>query len=258
MPRAQRPDGVEIAWSAHGDGPPVVIANLGYSHPSVLQGLIGELSRDHRALVYHPRGTGESTHRGPYEIPVDAEDLIAVLEDAEVTGAVAVGNGDGADRVLLAARQRPDLIDAVVVTGNLAIKGGNEGLSSSGEVLKALVTLLETDYRAGLHAMFGPGNPELDEAGRQERVEMTVAHCDQDAAVSRIRSWIAHDPIPDARAVGESLWILGFETNPWFTGAERARDLLPDAHHRQVADGPMTRPDLTAEAVRALTRTEAR
>ena len=258
MPRVTRPDGVEIAWREAGEGPPVAIANLGYSHPSVLRGLVDELATDHRVVVYDPRGTGESSRRGPYEMAVDAEDLIAVLDHAGVTGAVAVGNGDGADRALVAATTRPDLIEAVVVTGNLAIKGGDEGLASSASVLNALMTLLETDYRAGLHAMFGPGNPELDEAATQARVELTVAHCGQEAAVGRIRSWIAHDPIPDARELGDRLWILGFETNPWFTGGQRARDVLPRAHHRHVADGPMSRPDLTAEAVRALTRTAAR
>jgi len=258
MPTLQRPDGTRIAWREAGDGQPVAIANIGYAHAGVLQGLIDELASDHRVVAYDPRGTGESSRHGPYEIELDAEDLIAVLEAAGVAAAVAIGNGDGADRAILAARRRPDLIATVAVTGNLALSGGEEGLASSGSVLKALVTLLENDFRTGLHAMFGPGNPELDEAAQHERVEQTVAHCAQEAAIGRIRAWIDNDPTEPARALGDRLWVLGFETNPWFTGGQRARDVLPEAHHRHVADGPMSRPDLTAEAVRALTRTAAR
>jgi pimeloyl-ACP methyl ester carboxylesterase len=258
MPRATRADGADIAWRDQGDGPAVAIASIGYAGPAVLQGLIDELASDHRVIAYDPRGTGDSSRRGPYEIEVDAGDLVAVLEEAGAEGAIAIGNGDGADRAITAALERPDLIGPVVVTGNLAVHGENEGLASSGEVLTALLTLLENDYRAGLHAIFAHGNPELDHLGIQERVEQTLANCDQGAAVGRIRAWIASDPTAIAQALGDRLWILGFETNRWFTGAQRARDLLPNAHHRQVADGPMSRPDLTAAAVRALTRTEAR
>lgn len=258
MPQVTRPDGTTIAWWWHGEGAAVAIANIGYAGPAVLRGLIDDLARDHSVISYDPRGTGESSRRGPYGVDVDAEDLIAVLEDAGVSGAVVIGNGDGADRAIRAAGARPDLIGSVVVTGNLPIRGDPEGLAGSTSVLTALLTLLENDYRAGLQAIFSHGNPELDAVGRQERVEQTLANCDQDAAVNRIRSWIENDALAEARALGDRLWVLWFETNSWFTGGRRARDVLPDAQHREVADGPMSRPDLTADAVRALTRTAAR
>jgi pimeloyl-ACP methyl ester carboxylesterase len=258
VPRVTRPEGVAIAWNQRGEGPADALANIGYAGSVVLQGLIDELASDHRVISYDPRGTGRSSRRGPYEIGTDAEDLIAVLEDAGATETIVIGNGDGADRAIMAAAQRPDLIATVIVTGNLPVSGDDEGLAGSSAVLIGLLTLLENDYRAGLHAIFAHGNPELDEAGRLERVEQTLPNCDQAAAVGRIRAWVANDPIPGAQALGDRLWILGFASNRWFTGAQRARDLLPHAHHRQVADGPMTRPDLTAEAVRALTRTAAR
>ena len=106
MPTLQRPDGTRIAWREAGSGPPVTIANIGYAHAGVLQGLIDELASDHRVLAYDPRGTGDSSRHGPYEIGLDADDLIAVLVDAGVREAVAVGNGDGADRSILAAGRR--------------------------------------------------------------------------------------------------------------------------------------------------------
>ena len=106
--------------------------------------------------------------------------------------------------------------------------------------------------------MMGPGNPDLDEAAKNARVDETVANCEQEAAVGRIRSWIASDPTEGARALGERLWVLTTSTNPWFMSSDRSRELLPEARHLEVADGPMARPDLTAGALRKLMRTAAR
>ena len=126
-------------------------------------------------------------------------------------------------------------------------------------MFRALLTLLETDFRAGLYAMVGPtGNRGLDASAQHEHVEETVANCEREAAVGRIRAWIASDPTEGARALGDRLWILTAGTNPWFTTTERSREVVPQATYREMADGPMARPDLTAEAVREVTRTAAR
>jgi pimeloyl-ACP methyl ester carboxylesterase len=261
MPILQRPDGAEIAWHDLGEGPPVVLANIGYADPAIVAGLSEELARDHRVLTYDTRGTGGSSRGGPYEVATDAGDLLAVVEDAGAAATVAVGNGDGANRAVRAAAERPDLIETVVIPGSLtlpAATSGAEGLSTSGSVLEGLLMLLENDYRAGVHAFVSTGNPGLGEDLIQKRVELIVAYCSQEAALDRIRSWIADDPTADAQALGDRLWLLHHEANPWFANTSGARTLLPDAHHEEVADGPMARPDLTAAVVRELTRTAAR
>ena len=126
-------------------------------------------------------------------------------------------------------------------------------------MLSALLTLLETDFRAGLYAMVGPAaTRSWTRRAQHARVEETVANCEREAAVGRIRAWIASDPTEGARALGDRLWILTTETNPWFTTTERSREVVPQATYREIADGPMARPDLTAEAVREVTRSAAR
>lgn len=257
----RRPDGVEIAWREHGDGAPVVIANIGYGDPATMVPLTEELSSDHRVLSYDTRGAGASTRTGPYDVATDADDLVAVMEDAAMSGAVALGNGDGANRAIKAAVRRPDLIGAVVVPGGLptreAARGG-EGLVASESVLQAMLMLLENDYRAGVNAIISNGNPDYDEDTIHTRVEAIVGHGDQEAMVGRLRSWIADDPIDDGRSLGERLWVLHHDANPWFTGSGGLRRLLPDAHHEEVADGPMMRPDLTAGFVRRVRQRAAR
>ena len=163
MPTLTRPDGAEIAWRERGEGPPVVLANMGYATRRRCSPASWTISRATIACsTYDTRGTGESSRAGPYDIATDAADLLAVVEDAGAAEAVAVGNGDGANRAVRAAAERPDLIGTVVVAGNISLPAetrGSEGLVSSGSVLTALVTLLENDYRAGVHAFVSSGNP---------------------------------------------------------------------------------------------------
>jgi pimeloyl-ACP methyl ester carboxylesterase len=65
VPHLQRPDGVAISWEARGEGPPVIIAPPCFSMPAVYTPLVTELERDHRVIMYDPRGSGGSTRTGP-------------------------------------------------------------------------------------------------------------------------------------------------------------------------------------------------
>jgi pimeloyl-ACP methyl ester carboxylesterase len=258
MPLLHRPDDAEIHWEEAGDGAPVLVANVLHGHPGMIGGLARDLSSDHRVITYDLRGTGASSRRGPYDPAVDAADLEALLE--HVGGvAVAVAIGDASLRAVRMAVARPDLVDAVLAPGTFllgaATARGSEALTGSRSVLKALVTLLETDYRAGIRSMVASSNPNLSEDEMRERVDLVVAHCEQEAAVSRIRSWIRDDATDAARALGDRLRILHYPGNPWFPPelAEQMPEVLPDAGHEAVADGPMSRPELTAAVVRRIT-----
>jgi hypothetical protein len=70
-----------------------------------------------------------------------------------------------------------------------------------------------------------------------------------------MRGWIAADSEEAARALGDRLWVLHHPRNPWFPPelAERIPLLLPEAHVEEVADGALSRPDLTAAVVRRIT-----
>jgi pimeloyl-ACP methyl ester carboxylesterase len=262
MPQLDRPDGTEIHWEETGDGPGVLIANILYGHPGMMAGLARDLSADHRVITYDLRGTGGSSHRGPYDSVVDAIDLEAVLER---TGgvAVAVTVGDAALRAARVAAARPDLLGTVVESGTslLAVAARrSEALSASSSVLDALVTLLENDYRAAIRSIVEGANPQLTEDEVRERVQRAAAHCPQEAALGRMRAWIRDDATEAARALGDRLWILDHPGNPWFPPelVKRMPELLPDARHQTLADGAMSRPDLTAAVVRDITGTSPR
>jgi pimeloyl-ACP methyl ester carboxylesterase len=261
VPRLKRPDGVEIEWRERGDGPPVVVTCACFAHPAIFEELYAELARDHRVITYDPRGAGESTRSGPYDMRTDADDLAAVLEDACTEPAVLIGTGDGTHRVIQAAAARPDLVRGVVCPG-LAPLGAQadypdvgEGLASSGEVVGALTQLLESDYRTGMRTAVEGANPQLDEEGLRERVTATLQYAPREATLGRLHAWIVDDARDAARALGDRLWILYYPGNAWFPASlERAvRREAPDAHIEEVEDGALSRPDITADFVRRIT-----
>src|SRR5262249_5987208 len=154
--RLKRPDGVEIHWEARGDGPPVLVACSCFAYPAIFVPLGEDLERDHTVITYDARGTGQSSHVGPYEMEVDVEDLAAVLEEAADGRAVLIGTGDAVHRVIHAAAAHPELVRGVVCPGvaPLGAQGDygsvGEGLASSTAVVGALQQLLESDYRSGI------------------------------------------------------------------------------------------------------------
>jgi pimeloyl-ACP methyl ester carboxylesterase len=258
MPYVKRADAVEIYWEESGDGPLVVLASPFFGYPAVFQGLTDDLVRDHRVVIYDIRGAGRSTKKGPYDIETDAEDLEALLVELG-GGAIVLGMGDGANRSVKAAADRPDLVSAVVTPGGNPVgrqaAEGSEALVDSPAVLEALIGMMDTDYRAGLRTMVSSSNPQMDEDQARERVDRVVAYCAQEVGAPRLRTWIDDHALAVSRATGDRLWILEPETsNPWFAADAmiRTRKLLPDANIERIEDGVLSRPDLTALIVRRI------
>ena len=261
MPRISLPDGVSLAWETRGEGPLVVLANQFFGQPETFTGLIEDLVRDHRVVTYNLRGTGESTRQGPYDFETDAADLLAVIEAAGPP-ALVVAFADGCNRAVRVAARYPELVTAVVSpagnpVGRQATEG-TEALAGSDSVLAALLEMMRTDYRGALRTMFTTANPDWDEERVRQRVGVTVEICPQDAAVPRMRDWIADNVAEEARALGDRLWMLEDGTNPWFPieVARRTRSILPDAHILEVEDGAITRPDIASGVIRGLTAAE--
>jgi pimeloyl-ACP methyl ester carboxylesterase len=262
MSRLRRPDGVEIHWEERGEGPLVVLAAAFFGFPETFEGLAHDLARDHRFVTYHPRGTGSSSRRGPYNIDTDADDLAALIDELG-RPALIVCLGDGTSRAVKTAALRPQAVSTVVSAGGnpvgRAAAAGTESLVGSDSVLDALVGMMETDYRAALRTMLDSANPQLDEDALRERVNRTVEHCPHEAAVPRMRSWITDDATEQAQALGNRFWLLEHGQSPWFPieVARRTRKFLPEAHIEEVEDGPLTRPDIFADLIRQLTAADA-
>jgi pimeloyl-ACP methyl ester carboxylesterase len=257
MPSLARPGGVELHWEERGEGPLVLFLHHWYAYPAVYQGLLDDLSRDHRVVTYDQRGTGESTRQGPYSSEVDDEDLVAVAEELG-RGAVAVGQGDGRYRATRVARMHPHLIHAVVSCGaTIAAEPGTEGPSGSAGVRQAIVELAGASPRAALREMLALTNPEMTEEELQSRLDATVEYHSPEALRARgvLFNQTMEDAIEAARAIGDRFWIAYWES-AWGgpRAAEVAREALPEARLCSVPDGPISRPDATADVVRQAVR----
>ena len=260
MPRLRRPDGVELHWEEHGEGPLVVLAQPWAGYPEVFADLLDELGSDHRVVTYYPRGQGGSTRRGPYDPETDTADLEALIEAAGGPG-VVIAMADASNRAARVAARRPDLVRAVVLPGGVPLSRrvleGTDSLASPA-VLEALAQQFWSDYRGALRTVTASNNPQMSEDELRERVARTVDACPQDSSVPRFEAWIADDPEEEAAAAGDRLWILLTGDNPFFPLelVPRVRELLPRTHVEEVADGPLSRPDIAATVVRRLTRAQ--
>jgi pimeloyl-ACP methyl ester carboxylesterase len=257
--RLERPDGVEIAFEVRGEGPLVALVNQFIGVTSLYAALLDDLARDHRVLVYDPRGAGDSTRQGPYDLETDLADLEAVVEQAG-GDAVLLGVSDGNIRAVRLAERRPDLVRAVLsiaasTLGQTPV--GSDALAGSGQVLSAFVKLMRADLRSGVRAMMSSGGTPAWETEEEmsRRVDESAAYTSSEAAAERLSTWVGDDSTEQALAVGDRLWILAYGGNPWFPAdqADRMRRALPEARVLEVENGAVSRPDIAAGVARRIT-----
>jgi pimeloyl-ACP methyl ester carboxylesterase len=257
----ERPGGAVIHWAERGHGPLVVLLPAVWSHPDIYSALVEDLAHDRRMITYDPRGCGSSTHAGPYDVSVDADDLEALLEAAG-PAALAMGVGDGLNRGARVAARRANLIHGLVALAPSPAAilprselAGSEVIGASESVIDLLLKLLDTDPRTALRTMISAINPDLDEERLRDRVEAVSSYVAQEAGAARARGWVEDDVRSELRALGERLSIFYGGPDPLFEGAlpKRFAELFPQARAQEIADGPVSRPDLTAALIRSLT-----
>jgi pimeloyl-ACP methyl ester carboxylesterase len=253
VPELKRADGVEVHWEEQGEGPTVFFAHMPWlTMPSRFDGLLTDLATDHRILTRDPRGVGQSSRGGPYDITTDADDMAALVE---AVGPPAVIISADPASIKLAA-ERPELIEALVLLGPVTLGGGKtDSPLDSESVIEAALQMARSDYRTFLRAAVTAANPQASEEEVRERVEAQVAYCPRDVALPHIEEWTSGDAIsrtgPD---LGGRLWIVQHEDPVIPLAAlDRARELLPEAHVIEAEDGPISRPDILAGVVRKIT-----
>jgi pimeloyl-ACP methyl ester carboxylesterase len=267
MPRLARPDGIELHWEERGEGPLVVLAPYWSGHPEVYADLLDELARDHRVVTWDARGTGGSTRAGPFDMPTGVADFGAIVEAFD-GAAVVLATADGANRAVHLAAERPELVEAVISLATAPMSRetfeGTEAMLASSTVIDAFLQMLGRDYRAALRTVLAAGNPQMSEPELHERVEFQSSYCPQEVAIARVRDWADDDPSVAARQMGGRLWILASpDIGGWLPPLEQLRDrlaeLMPEARlvEGRPDEGPLSRPDVTADLVRQVTGVRA-
>jgi hypothetical protein len=176
---------------------------------------------------------------------------------------------DAHNMCLNVAAARPERVLAVigaqmVMPMGVRMMGESDAPISSEAVLEAGLEFLGNDYRSFLRAVLPAGNPQMSEDELHERVSEQVSYCDQEAALGRLRSFASAEPLEQARALGDRLWILYLSAGmePMFPPAEKVipltGELLPEANVEVLDEGIISRPDLTAAIVRDIVQQRAR
>jgi pimeloyl-ACP methyl ester carboxylesterase len=257
VPELERPDGARIHYEVRGEGP-LVVLSLGFAAtPATYEGLVTDLARDHRVVTWHPRGCGDSSDEGPFNIGTDADDLLALI-NALGPPTLAYAVGHGVDVTIRAASIDGEAVRAFVTPGIVtALREhleGTEGFAASTTVTELLVEQLRRDPRAAIRATVGSLNPQLDDDALRARIDETLAYTSPETTLERIESWLTREsPLEQLRALGGRLAVVWQEGDPWQAGSiPRVRELLPDARVVEVEDGPLSRPDLAANVVREM------
>jgi alpha/beta hydrolase family protein len=96
MPMALVADNVELFYSDHGQGPPVLMLHGWTCDGADWSWLAGDLAVDHRVVVVDFRGHGRSTRTvDPYGAQVLANDMVRVLQHLSIDRVVVVGHSMG-------------------------------------------------------------------------------------------------------------------------------------------------------------------
>jgi pimeloyl-ACP methyl ester carboxylesterase len=187
----------------------------------------------------------------------DVEDLIAVIEAAGPVEAV-IANGDGSNRAVYVAAERPDLVPVVVsletVPVSPGLAAGSDALVASTSVLEALVSMMRNDYRAGTSAALQRGNPDMTTDELRERIDRIVEYCSHEAGLGRLEMWIRDDAAGPARDLGDRLVVLAEGSGEWFPSNlhDLAREYLPEAQIERLEGGAISRPEISADRIRAI------
>jgi pimeloyl-ACP methyl ester carboxylesterase len=108
----------EIYYEVHGEGPPLVRVHGAGGNTVVWWQQIPSFARTHRVIVFDHRCFGKSrcAHEH-FEAKYFVDDLVAVLDDAEVERAALVGMSMGGWTVLPTAVRRPERVERLILCG---------------------------------------------------------------------------------------------------------------------------------------------
>ena len=110
-------DGVDLAYVEEGSGDPAILFlhGMACSH-SHMQGLVDDLSRDHRCVSFDMRGHGESSAPpGPYATEAFTADIEHAIDGLGLGRPVLIGHSFGGSVSLAYAAAHPERVRAVVM-----------------------------------------------------------------------------------------------------------------------------------------------
>lgn len=237
-----------IAWSALGEGPPLLRAGHWLTHlekdlSSAIWGpWIARLSQNRQLLRYDPRGTGMSARACP-DTSIDhaVDDLAAVADAAGLESFDILASSQSAAIAFHFAARFPERVSRIVTVGGF-VQGTRVRAPDDGSALSDTMELMirqgwgqpESGFLRSLGTLFMPSASQ-DELN--EILQLQAASADADRAV-RIRNTCSYYDETDVlgRVTAPVLVAHGLDDSIHpFSQAQLIAALLPDARILQLA-----------------------
>jgi len=194
---ATSPDGVRIAISTLGAGPPVIMIPFWFSYMPVERQLAPARaffksvfpSRLH--VYYDKRGIGLSD-RNPPAFSLDAlvSDLETVVDFLSLSEPVLWGPGDGGCVAMAYAAKHPERVS------HLILYGAYRSLQSDAPLLEAIVPLMGMEWDLAAQAIAQLANPSADPEARSVIAAVIKSATSREDAIRMLREAIAFDVTP--------------------------------------------------------------
>ncbi len=172
------PDGVSIAYTVAGEGPPLVCTPGWVSHQELeWQGPGGEfsrrLARGRRMVMFDGRGTGLSDRRVD-DVSLDArlKDLEAVVAHLQLDSFALSGFSQWSPVAIKYAAQHPDRVTELILYAPFCDGFvGSEEKDDRGNLARALLGLIREEWVVGARAVTGFIHPDADLEEQQASLE---------------------------------------------------------------------------------------
>lgn len=238
------------ATSGAAGGTPVVLVHGSLDRSAGLLRLSRRLSDRCRVTRYDRRGYGRSApHAGPFDMPAQVDDLVAVIDEHVAGPAVVIGHSYGGNVALACAERRPGLVRAVVAYESpLSWEPWWPQMSGSRQAISGELDPADAAERF-LRSLIGDDRwdrlPPGTRAARQGEGAALVAEL---ADLRRAPPW-------DAGAITTPVLSLYGECGRDYhrRGAEELAERIEGAEVAEVAEarhfGPNTHPDAVVSVV---------
>ena len=252
LPETSSPAGADIAWTATGEGTPLLlIAGLGLDGSSWWRSAPGFAER-FRVITFDYRGTGRSG-RAPLFCSTDdlADDAAAVLDEAEVESALVYGFSLGGMVAQRLALRHPDRVSALVLGATHAGGTGavQPGPATIAYLWRARFLSRAAAAQASIPHLYGQRcrseTPERIAADLEDRRERRR---DPEAYRGQVRAAMMHDAHGSLHHLDAPTLVVhgtGDRLIPKANGELIARKipdarlhLVPDAGHYYSTDEP--------------------
>ncbi len=159
------PDGVKIAYSTIGEGPPVVLVSNWLTHLELdfqiptRRLLIEMLARNFRVIRYDARGSGLSDREvDEFSLEASFRDLTTVIEDLSLERTSLIGQSQGAAIAAVFAARNPQRVTKLILSGGYV--RGRRMRGSEGQIAEsdAFITMIQEGWGKEIDAyvrMFG-------------------------------------------------------------------------------------------------------